>query len=104
MSFVGPRPERPEMIQQLAVEIPYYEERLMVQPGILAGHRSVSVWRVGSRCPTEARIRPVLHETHEPFPRRVHSSGYRPNVLTGGAHVAADRTASPSETILNGSA
>lgn len=34
MSFVGPRPERPEIIQQLAREIPFYEERLMIQPGI----------------------------------------------------------------------
>ncbi len=34
MSFVGPRPERPELIQMLATEIPYYHERLMVQPGI----------------------------------------------------------------------
>jgi lipopolysaccharide/colanic/teichoic acid biosynthesis glycosyltransferase len=34
MSFVGPRPERPEIIEQLATEIPFYQERLMVQPGI----------------------------------------------------------------------
>jgi exopolysaccharide biosynthesis polyprenyl glycosylphosphotransferase len=34
MSFVGPRPERPELIAQLARDVPYYEERLMVQPGI----------------------------------------------------------------------
>ena len=34
MSFVGPRPERPEIIEKLATEIPYYQERLMVQPGI----------------------------------------------------------------------
>jgi exopolysaccharide biosynthesis polyprenyl glycosylphosphotransferase len=34
MSFVGPRPERPEIITELAREVPYYEERLMVQPGI----------------------------------------------------------------------
>ncbi len=34
MSFVGPRPERPEMIEKLALAIPYYQERLMVQPGI----------------------------------------------------------------------
>jgi exopolysaccharide biosynthesis polyprenyl glycosylphosphotransferase len=34
MSFVGPRPERPEMIANLAKDIPYYEERMMVQPGI----------------------------------------------------------------------
>lgn len=34
MSFVGPRPERPEIIDMLATEIPFYKERLMVQPGI----------------------------------------------------------------------
>jgi exopolysaccharide biosynthesis polyprenyl glycosylphosphotransferase len=34
MSFVGPRPERPEIIAQLAQQVPFYEERLMVQPGI----------------------------------------------------------------------
>ena len=34
MSFVGPRPERPELIIELAKQIPYYEERMMVQPGI----------------------------------------------------------------------
>ena len=34
MSFVGPRPERPEFIKDLAKEIPYFQERVMVQPGI----------------------------------------------------------------------
>ncbi len=34
MSFVGPRPERPEFIKDLAREIPYFQERVMVQPGI----------------------------------------------------------------------
>lgn len=34
MSFVGPRPERPEIIEKLAREVPFYEERLMIQPGI----------------------------------------------------------------------
>lgn len=34
MSFVGPRPERPEFIQDLASQIPFFQERLMVQPGI----------------------------------------------------------------------
>ncbi len=34
MSFVGPRPERPEFIEKLAAEIPHFSERLMVQPGI----------------------------------------------------------------------
>jgi sugar transferase (PEP-CTERM system associated) len=34
MSFVGPRPERPEFIDTLAKEIPYYHERHLVKPGI----------------------------------------------------------------------
>jgi exopolysaccharide biosynthesis polyprenyl glycosylphosphotransferase len=34
MSFVGPRPERPEFVEQLNREIPYFQERLLIQPGI----------------------------------------------------------------------
>jgi exopolysaccharide biosynthesis polyprenyl glycosylphosphotransferase len=34
MSFVGPRPERPEMIERLAREIPFYLERSLVHPGL----------------------------------------------------------------------
>ena len=34
MSFVGPRPERPEFIEELAQQVPFFHERLMVQPGI----------------------------------------------------------------------
>ena len=34
MSFVGPRPERPEFVQQLKEKLPYYSERHTVKPGI----------------------------------------------------------------------
>ncbi len=34
MSIVGPRPERPEFIEKLEEEIPFYRTRLMVKPGI----------------------------------------------------------------------
>ncbi len=34
MSLVGPRPERPEFVSQLAEEIPYYRVRHSVKPGI----------------------------------------------------------------------
>ncbi len=34
MSLVGPRPERPEIIRRLVVEIPGYQKRLAVKPGI----------------------------------------------------------------------
>lgn len=34
LSFVGPRPERPEFISQLKKDVPYFELRLLVRPGI----------------------------------------------------------------------
>ena len=34
MAFVGPRPERPEFVDVLAQQIPYYRQRLAVKPGI----------------------------------------------------------------------
>jgi lipopolysaccharide/colanic/teichoic acid biosynthesis glycosyltransferase len=34
MSFVGPRPERPEFIDNLADKIPYYHERHIVKPSV----------------------------------------------------------------------
>jgi sugar transferase (PEP-CTERM system associated) len=34
MSFVGPRPERPEFVSWLAQELPFYEVRNMIRPGL----------------------------------------------------------------------
>jgi sugar transferase (PEP-CTERM system associated) len=34
MSFVGPRPERPEFVEKLEERIPYYRERHTIKPGI----------------------------------------------------------------------
>ena len=34
MSFVGPRPERPEFVKELEQQLPFYAERHMVKPGI----------------------------------------------------------------------
>jgi len=34
MNFVGPRPERPHFVAQLAQEIPYYEQRHLMAPGL----------------------------------------------------------------------
>jgi len=34
MSFVGPRPERPHFVAQLAEEVPYYEQRHLIAPGL----------------------------------------------------------------------
>jgi sugar transferase (PEP-CTERM system associated) len=34
MSLVGPRPERPEFVQELSQEIPFYGQRHVVRPGV----------------------------------------------------------------------
>jgi len=34
MSFVGPRPERPEFVKEFEVVVPMYEKRKLVKPGI----------------------------------------------------------------------
>jgi sugar transferase (PEP-CTERM system associated) len=34
MNFVGPRPERPHFVAQLAEEINYYEQRHLIEPGL----------------------------------------------------------------------
>jgi lipopolysaccharide/colanic/teichoic acid biosynthesis glycosyltransferase len=34
MSFIGPRPERPEFVQILQRELPHYRARLLVKPGL----------------------------------------------------------------------
>lgn len=34
MSFIGPRPERPQFVSTLAAEIPFYEHRHLVAPGL----------------------------------------------------------------------
>jgi sugar transferase (PEP-CTERM system associated) len=34
MSFVGPRPERPEFVEQLTKKIPFYGQRHIIRPGV----------------------------------------------------------------------
>jgi lipopolysaccharide/colanic/teichoic acid biosynthesis glycosyltransferase len=51
MSLVGPRPERPELAEQLAMAIPYFEERMRdVKPGI-TGMAQVSLGYSGKPLP-----------------------------------------------------
>jgi exopolysaccharide biosynthesis polyprenyl glycosylphosphotransferase len=34
MSFIGPRPERPEFVEQLAASVPFYRYRHLIKPGL----------------------------------------------------------------------
>lgn len=101
MSFVGPRPERPEIIEQLAREIPFYEERLMVQPGI-TGWAQVSY-------PYGASVLDARRKLEYDLYYMKHMSVFLDvfilldtvrTILGGGARVAAKRTSLQSETIL----
>ena len=34
MSFIGPRPEQPQIVEKLKEQIPFYQERLLIKPGL----------------------------------------------------------------------
>lgn len=62
MSLVGPRPERPELLEQIAMAIPYFEERMRnLKPGI-TGLAQVSLGYTGAIPPDSelAQFRDVL--------------------------------------------
>jgi lipopolysaccharide/colanic/teichoic acid biosynthesis glycosyltransferase len=48
MSMVGPRPEPPASIEQLAQQVPYFKQRLYVKPG-LTGHAQVMCRQGGTQ-------------------------------------------------------
>lgn len=52
MSMVGPRPERPQFVEQLEREVPLYRARLIVSPG-LTGWAQVN-WAYGDSVPDAA--------------------------------------------------
>jgi lipopolysaccharide/colanic/teichoic acid biosynthesis glycosyltransferase len=66
MSLVGPRPERPELIANLASAIPFFEERMRnVKPGI-TGLAQVSLGYTGS-APDDSEVRRHLETLTNPF-------------------------------------
>jgi Bacterial sugar transferase len=65
MSLVGPRPERPEFVEELRKQISYYDERHSVRPGITGWAQTQ--YRYGSSAEDAAfklGVRPVLPEEH----------------------------------------
>lgn len=48
MSFIGPRPERPELVEILETQIPYYNERMLIKPGITGWDQTSSEYHSAS--------------------------------------------------------
>jgi lipopolysaccharide/colanic/teichoic acid biosynthesis glycosyltransferase len=66
MSLVGPRPERPELAEQLAMAIPYFEERMRdVKPGI-TGLAQIELSYSGKPHP-KSRLAQLEREMANPF-------------------------------------
>jgi lipopolysaccharide/colanic/teichoic acid biosynthesis glycosyltransferase len=66
MSLVGPRPERPELAEQLAMAIPYFEERMRdIKPGI-TGLAQISL-RYTGKLPENSVLAPFEKDLTNPF-------------------------------------
>ena len=69
MSLVGPRPERPELLANLALAIPFFEERMRnVKPGI-TGLAQISLGYSG-RAPDGSPISDVQGAADQPVQAR----------------------------------
>jgi lipopolysaccharide/colanic/teichoic acid biosynthesis glycosyltransferase len=66
MSLVGPRPERPELLENLTLAIPFFEERMRdCKPGI-TGLAQISLTYTG-RAPKGSRIAAIESTLTNPF-------------------------------------
>jgi lipopolysaccharide/colanic/teichoic acid biosynthesis glycosyltransferase len=92
MSLVGPRPERPELFENLALAVPFFEERLRdVKPGI-TGLSQVSLGYTGKAAegsPIMAHRAALLNPFRLPEAEGADADDARTKLLYDVAYVAA---------------
>jgi lipopolysaccharide/colanic/teichoic acid biosynthesis glycosyltransferase len=92
MSLVGPRPERPELFQNLALAIPFFEERLRdVKPGI-TGLAQISLGytgKAGDGSAVTAHRKALLNPFQLPAADGADADDARTKLLFDAAYVAA---------------
>jgi exopolysaccharide biosynthesis polyprenyl glycosylphosphotransferase len=84
MSLVGPRPEPPELVNELSGLVPYYERRALVKPG-LTGWAQVRCGYAGSRYGTAWKM------CHDLYYIKHRSAAFDLLVLLQTVHVLVER-------------
>ena len=67
MSLVGPRPERPEWVEQFQKSIPYYDLRLLVRPGITGWAQVTHGYTTGEQGAKTKLLRDLYYVKHLGF-------------------------------------
>jgi exopolysaccharide biosynthesis polyprenyl glycosylphosphotransferase len=84
MSLVGPRPEPPELVDELSGLVPYYERRALVKPG-LTGWAQVRCGYAGSRYGTAWKM------CHDLYYIKHRSAAFDLLILLQTVHVLVER-------------
>jgi lipopolysaccharide/colanic/teichoic acid biosynthesis glycosyltransferase len=84
MSLVGPRPEPPQLVNELSGLVPYYERRALVKPG-LTGWAQVRCGYAGSRFGTAWKM------CHDLYYIKHRSAAFDLLILLQTVHVLVER-------------
>ena len=67
MSIVGPRPERPEFLEELEAKVPFWTQRQLIKPGITGWAQIRRGYTADDRSTREALVRPLVPPAPQPL-------------------------------------